>query len=109
MAWLFLMAAGACEIIATTLFRYTDGMTRLWPTTGFIAVGLVSLYLLQRSISGIDGIPLGTAYAVWTGIGAAGTVLIGVAFYNEPASVLRLALLAVLVSSIIGLKFASAE
>lgn len=109
MAWLFLTAAGACEIVATTLFRYTEGLSRLWPTLGFIAVGLVSLYLLQRSISGGEAIPLGTAYAVWTGIGAAGTVLIGVIFYGEPAGALRLGLLALLVSSIIGLKFASAS
>lgn len=107
MAWLFLMAAGVCEIIATTLFRYTDGMTRLSPTLGFLAVGFLSLYLLQRSISGADAIPLGTAYAVWTGIGAAGTVLVGVSFYGEPAGALRLGLLALLVGSIIGLKFAS--
>ena len=109
MAWLFLLVAGACEIVATTLFRYTEGMTRLWPTAAFVTVGLVSLYFLQRSISGSDPIPLGTAYAVWTGIGAAGTVLVGVAFYGEPAGTLRLALLATLVGSIIGLKFASAN
>lgn len=107
MAWLFLMAAGTCEIAATTLFRYTDGMTRLWPTLGFIGVGLVSLYLLQRSISGAEPIPLGTAYAVWTGIGAAGTALIGAAFYGEPTGAVRVALLGVLVCSIIGLKLAS--
>jgi len=109
MAWLFLTAAGACEIAATTLFRYSEGMTRLVPTLAFVAVGLLSLYLLQRSISGTEAIPLGTAYAVWTGIGAAGTVVVGLAFYGEPANTLRLALLAVLVGSIIGLKFASAN
>ncbi len=105
MAWIYLMTAGGLEIIATTLFRYTDGLTRVAPTVSFFAVGIMSFYFLQRSISDI---PLGTAYAVWTGIGAAGTALIGLAFYGEPFTTLRLVFLTLLIGCIIGLKFVSA-
>lgn len=105
--WLFLLTAGALEIVATTLFRYTDGMTRVGPTAAFFAVSIASFYLLNRSISGEGAIPLGTAYAVWTGIGAAGTAIVGLAFHGEPATVLRLAFLFLLVASIMGLKLVS--
>ncbi len=107
--WTCLLTAGAFEIVATTLFRYTDGLTRLWPTTWFALAGIVSFYLLSRAITGPGAIPLGTAYAVWTGIGAAGTALIGLMFYDEPATTLRLVFLFLLIASIIGLKlFATA-
>ena len=88
------------------MFRYTDGMSRLWPTAAFFALGFVSFYFLNRSLAGI---PLGTAYAVWTGIGAAGTALIGIAYYGEPASAARLALLAILIGAIIGLKLVTPD
>ena len=100
-AWSYLMAAGACEIVATTVFRYAEGFTRFWPSAGSIAIGLLSFYLLNRSLVGV---PLGTAYAVWTGIGAAGTALIGIAFYAEPASAVRLACLGMLIAGIVGLQ-----
>ena len=100
-AWTFLLLAGACEIVATTLFRYTDGFSRLFPSLICIAIGALSFYLLNRSLAGV---PLGTAYAVWTGIGAAGTVVIGIAFYAEPVSALRLACLVMLIGGILGLK-----
>lgn len=105
-AWLFLLIAGALEIITTTVFRYTDGLTRVVPTVAFFALGFTSFYFLNKSLAGI---PLGTAYAVWTGIGAAGTAVIGIAFYGEAATTLRLVLLTVLIGSIMGLKLASAE
>jgi quaternary ammonium compound-resistance protein SugE len=101
MAWAFLLIAGACEIVATTVFRYVDGYTKLWPTTAFIVLCLFSFYLLNRSLVGI---PLGSAYAVWTGIGAAGTAIVGMAFYGEPVTAMRLVCLAMLVCGIIGLK-----
>ena len=101
MAWTYLLLAGACEIVATTLFRYAEGFTKLGPSLASLAIGLLSFYLLNRSLVGL---PLGTAYAVWTGIGAAGTALIGIAFYQEPASFMRLACLALLIGGIIGLK-----
>lgn len=104
MAWIYLLVAGAFEILTTTVFRYTDGLTRPAPTVAFFILGLMSLYCLNRSLAAI---PLGTAYAVWTGIGAAGTALIGIAFYAEPAATARLVLLTILIGSIVGLKLVS--
>ena len=101
MAWTYLLIAGMCEIVATTLFRYTDGFTRLVPTVAFFTIGLFSFYLLNKSLAGI---PLGTAYAVWTGIGAAGTAIIGIAFYGEATNVLRVVCLGMLIAGIVGLK-----
>ncbi len=102
MAWIYLLAAGLCEVASTTIFRYTDGLSRVVPTTAFFALGIFSFYLLYKSLTDI---PLGTAYGIWTGIGAAGTALIGIAFYNEPATALRLLFLTTLVASIVALKF----
>ena len=106
MAWVYLLTAGLLEITCTTIFRFTDGMTKLVPTVSFFALGFVSFYFLNRSLTGI---PLGTAYAVWTGIGAAGTALVGILYYHEPATALRLVFLTTLIASIIGLKLVSAE
>lgn len=102
MAWVFLLAAGICEIGCTTIFRYTEGLTRPVQTVSFFALGIFSFYLLYKSLAAI---PLGTAYAIWTGIGAAGTALVGLAFYNEPATTARLVFLTLLIGSIMGLKF----
>ena len=101
MAWTYLLLAGACEIVATTVFRYAEGFTKLGPSVASVAIGLLSFYLLNRSLAGL---PLGTAYAVWTGIGAAGTALIGIAVYGEPTSFMRLVCRAILILGIIGLK-----
>jgi len=106
MAWTFLLTAGMLEIVATTVFRYTEGMSRLVPTVAFFALGIASFYCLNRSLSGI---PLGTAYAVWTGIGAAGTAIIGIWAYGEAATLMRIVLLFGLVGCIVGLKFVSAH
>jgi quaternary ammonium compound-resistance protein SugE len=102
MAWIFLLSAGACEILATTVFRYVDGFARIGPTVAFFTLGLISFYLLYQSLSVI---PLGTAYGVWTGIGAAGTALVGILLYNEPATAARVIFLTMLIVSIVGLKF----
>ncbi|MDX2259611.1 MAG: multidrug efflux SMR transporter [Hyphomicrobiaceae bacterium] len=106
-SWIYLFVAGGLEIAATTLFRYTDGLSKLMPTIAFFAVGIASFYFLSKSIIGDGAIPLGTAYAVWTGIGAAGTALIGLGLYGEPAGALRVALLFLLIASIVGLKLVS--
>lgn len=106
MAWTFLLLAGAFEIIATTLYRYTEGLTRVLPTIGLVLTGIASLYCLQRSIAEI---PLGTAYAVWTGVGAAGTAILGIAFYNEPATFLHAIFLTALVAAIVGLNLISSH
>jgi len=102
MAWFYLLLAGSLEIIATTLFRYTEGLSRIVPTASFFVAGIASFYFLNRSLSGI---PLGTAYAVWTGIGAAGTAIIGMAAYGETTTALRILFLAGLIICIVGLKF----
>jgi len=106
MAWIYLLVAGTLEVVATTVFRYTDGLSRIMPTVSFFAIGIASFYFLNRSLAGI---PLGTAYAVWTGIGAAGTVVLGMIAYNEDAAPERIVLLAVLIGSIIGLRYVSAH
>ena len=102
MAWFYLLLAGSLEIVATTLFRYTEGLSRIVPTASFFVAGIASFYFLNRSLSGI---PLGTAYAVWTGIGAAGTAIIGMAAYGETTTALRILFLAGLIVCIVGLKF----
>jgi quaternary ammonium compound-resistance protein SugE len=102
MAWIYLLTAGTLEVVATTVFRYTEGLSRIVPTVSFFAIGLASFYFLNRSLSGI---PLGTAYAVWTGIGAAGTAVLGILAYGEGATLVRVALLMGLVACIVGLKF----
>lgn len=109
MAWLYLILAGACEVAATTVYRYSDGLTRVWPTIGLIVLGAASLYCLHRAVSfpGPGAISVGTAYAVWTGVGAAGTVIIGISAFGESADAARLALLTLLICSIAGLKFVS--
>lgn len=106
MAWIYLLFAGALEVAATTVFRYTDGLSRVGPTLSFFVLGIVSFYFLYRSL---EAVPLGTAYAVWTGIGAAGTVAVGIYAYGEPATIARVALLVGLIGCIVGLKFVSAH
>ena len=106
MAWFYLLIAGTLEVVATTVFRYTEGLSRIVPTVSFFVIGIASFYFLNRSLAGI---PLGTAYAVWTGIGAAGTALLGVLLYSEDAAPGRVALLAALIACIVGLKYVSAH
>ena len=103
-SWLALVIAGTLEIASTTVYRYTDGLTRIVPTVVFFLLGAGSFYFLYKSLAVI---PIGTAYAVWTGIGAAGTVVMGILFSAEPAPTVRLVLLFLLISPIVGLKLAS--
>jgi quaternary ammonium compound-resistance protein SugE len=106
MAWVYLMFAGLFEVGFASTLKLTDGFTKLWPTLIFSICILLSFLLLNRALRDI---PIGTAYAVWTGIGAAGTAAVGIFFYKEPATALRLVFLATLVGSIVGLKFASSQ
>lgn len=102
MAWVVLFIAGLCEIGWAVGLKYTDGFTRLWPTV-FTAVSLViSMGLLGVAVKSL---PLGTAYAVWTGIGAVGTVILGVVLFKEPATLARLVCVGLIVAGILGLKF----
>src|SRR5688572_19643121 len=100
MAWLLLVIAGGFEVGFTTSMKYANGFTRLWPTLSFVVCVIVSFVLLERASQSIQ---LGTAYAVWTGIGAAGTVIVGSVLFGEPLTVVRLIFLSALVGSIIGL------
>ena len=102
MAWIMLLLAGLLEIGFTTSLRYTDGFARPLPLLSFVVFASASLYLLMKAS---ETIPLGTSYAVWTGIGAAGTALIGLIYFGEPATTLRIVFLALLIGSIIGLKW----
>jgi len=105
MGWMFLGVAGALEISFTTALKYTEGFTKLWPSAAFVVAYAGSAWFLSQAVKTI---PLGTAYAVWTGIGAVGTALIGIALFDEPATALRLLFLAVIVGGIVGLKLVSA-
>jgi len=104
MAWLYIILGGVLEIGFTTCMRYTDGFKNIPWTLAFIACITGSMFFLEL---GTRTIPIGTAYAVWTGIGALGTVLIGMIWYHEPSTLMRLILIFVLVSTIAGLKLTS--
>jgi quaternary ammonium compound-resistance protein SugE len=106
MAWIYLLTAGALEVAATTVFRFSGGLSpsRMGFTLAFFMLAGASLYCHNRSL---EGVPLGTAYAVWTGIGAAGTAVLGVWAFGEVATPQRLVLLFALVGCIVGLKFVS--
>lgn len=101
MAWLFVLLGGVFEIGFTTCLRYTDGFKNIPWTLAFLVCISLSMLFLEMAIRSI---PIGTAYAVWTGIGALGTVIIGMIFYGEPSSVLRIALIFGLVACVAGLK-----
>ncbi|WGJ62221.1 DMT family transporter [Wolbachia endosymbiont of Frankliniella intonsa] len=101
MAWVYLLLAGLVEIIWTTALKYSNGFTRVIPVVIILVSGSVSLYWLSLSMKSI---PLGTSYAVWTGIGSIGASIIGIMFFNEPVNFGRLFSLALVVLGIIGLK-----
>lgn len=103
MAWLILFVAGLCEIGWAIGLKYTHGFTRLGPSVLTIISMVISLGLLGLALKTL---PVGTAYAVWTGIGAVGTAILGIVLFAEPASAMRLACIGLIVTGIIGLKFA---
>ena len=101
MAWIYLVLAGITEVAWAVGLKQTDGWTRLWPSviTGILMV--ISFALLSLALRVL---PIGTAYAVWTGIGAVGTAIIGIIFFGEPRTAIRLACIALILVGIIGLK-----
>jgi quaternary ammonium compound-resistance protein SugE len=101
MAWLVLILAGVLEIGWAIGLKYTEGFTRLVPTVATVAAMAVSLALLGLAVRSL---PVGTAYAVWTGIGTVGTVLLGIWLFGEPAEPARLAFITMIVAGVIGLK-----
>ncbi len=106
MAWIYLLIAGLFEVGFTTLIKLSNNFERLLPTIGFIILAIFSFSSLSFSLKTI---PLGTAYAVWTGIGAFGTAIIGILYFGEATDFWRLFFLFCLIFSIIGLKLASAS
>lgn len=101
MAWVLLLVAGLLEVGWAIGLKYTDGFTRLWPTVGTVTAMVLSVALLGLAMRTL---PVGTAYAVWTGIGAVGTVILGIVLFGEPATAARLACVGLIVSGIVGLK-----
>lgn len=104
MAWVVLVIAGLFEIGWAVGLKYTEGFTRFWPTVGTVLSMLISLGLLGIAMKSL---PLGTAYAVWVGVGAVGTVALGIVLFAEPASAARLISVGLIVAGIIGLKLAT--
>src|ERR1700730_7890743 len=104
MAWLFLVVAGLCEIAWAIGLKYTEGFSRLLPVIGTVAAMAASIGFLGLALKSL---PVGTAYAVWTGIGTIGTTALGIYLFNEPATLLRLACIGLILSGIIGLKITS--
>ena len=106
MGWTYLFIAGLFEVVFATCLKACDNFTRIWPMIGFILGAIISLYFLSKAM---QTIPMGTAYAVWTGIGSVGTVIIGVSLYDDPVNIGRLFFLAVLIFSLIGFTLFSAH
>lgn len=104
MYWFILFLAGLFEIAWAVGLKYTDGFTRLWPSLGTAGAMLVSVWLLGWSLKAL---PLGTAYAVWTGIGVIGSAVLGVVLFSESVSVLRLISIGLIVLGVAGLKLAT--
>lgn len=105
-AWIYLFIAGLMETGWAIGLKYTEGWTKFWPSVGTVVLMAGSFYLLSRSL---EDLPVGTAYAVWTGIGAVGTVIIGMLVLGESRDTLRILCLLLIVSGIVGLKIVSPE
>lgn len=104
MAWVYLIAAGLLEIIWAIGLKYTEGFTRLTPSAITIAAMVASVALLGIALRDL---PVGTGYAIWTGIGTVGTAILGIWLFNEPATAFRLASIGLIVAGIVGLKLVS--
>ncbi len=104
MAWLFLFFAGVLEVVWAIGLKYTHGFSRLWPSLVTAAAMVGSFLFLSRALVTL---PVGTAYAVWTGIGAVGTALFGILLFREPATAARLLCIGLIVAGILGLKAAA--
>lgn len=105
MGWTYLVIAGLLEIGWAIGLKYTEGFSRLWPSAATICAMIASFGFLAAALKTI---PLGTAYAVWTGIGAAGTAIIGIMFFGESRQVLRILCIVLIVAGVVGLRLASA-
>ena len=106
MNWLILVIAGLFEIVWAIGIKYTEGFSRLWPSVGTLAAMVVSIILLGIAMKSL---PVGTAYAVWVGVGAVGTAIFGILLFGESASAMRLLSLGLIVAGIVGLKLATPD
>lgn len=104
MAWFFIVVAGVLEVVWALGLKSSEGFTRFWPSVITVVVMIASFVFLAQ---GLKQIPVGTGYAVWTGIGAAGTALAGMVLFGESASAARLFCIALILTGIIGLKVAT--
>jgi quaternary ammonium compound-resistance protein SugE len=101
MAWIWLTLAGLLEVVWATGLKYTDGFTRIVPSAITVAAMLASVYLLALAVRTI---PIGTGYAVWTGIGAVGVAILGMILFGEPKTLLRIGSILLIIAGIAGLK-----
>jgi quaternary ammonium compound-resistance protein SugE len=104
MAWILLVLAGLFEVGWAIGLKYTEGFSRLWPTIWTALAMIISLWLLGIAMKSL---PVGTAYSIWVGVGAVGTVILGIVLLGEPANASRLVSVALIVAGIIGLKIAT--
>jgi quaternary ammonium compound-resistance protein SugE len=102
MAWFSLFIAGLFEIGWAIGLKYTDGFSKLWPSVWTVAAMIVSLIFLEYALRTL---PVGTAYAIWVGIGAVGTAIMGMYLFNEPRDIARIVCLLLIVAGVVGLKF----
>lgn len=106
MAWIALVLAGCFEVGFALSLKASDGFSRLWPSLGFVAFAGASFGLLSWALRSL---PVGTAYAVWTGIGAAGTAILGMVFFGEPRAVGRLVAIGLIVAGVVSLRLFGGE
>lgn len=105
MVWVLLVVAGIFEVGMVMGLNFSEGFTRLWPSLATLVSGGISFLLLSVAMKSI---PVGTAYAVWTGIGAVGAVVVGILFLKEPAGLLRIGAIGLIVAGVVALRFAEA-
>jgi len=101
MAWIYLLVAAAFEVQWAITMKYTEGFSRLWPSVICIIGMVISVYFLALSQKTI---PVGTSYAIWTGLGAVGTATLGIFLFNEPRDVMRVLSIGLIVAGVLGLK-----
>ncbi len=106
MAWFLVIAAGGFETGFAVLLKESHGFTRLWPTVGFAVCAILSFGLLTIALRDL---PVGSAYAIWTGLGAAGTAIVGIAVYGDAATVLRLGSISCILAGVVGLSLAGSS
>jgi quaternary ammonium compound-resistance protein SugE len=106
MAWIAVITAGFLEVGFATMLKLSSGFTKLWPSLGFLVFAAGSFSLLSWSLKFL---PVGTAYAVWTGIGAAGTAIVGMIFFKDPVSVARISAIVFIIAGVILLNFSSSS